>query len=232
MLTLIDILIVIFLIGLFYFLNLTGILPIVVCIVGGLLLHFAFAGVFNRIEKKKEEEKLIYDQENRIQNVILKFSENSTCSDEIYRWVRDFTASLSDFLKKKEVLLEISNDAFIRNEISEAEDYLIRLADRLDTKLKIVGAVDEYDVAYDDITADIKKIASITEAYVQEIGKLLVEVGRSKDDDDDDERKKRISKSTDRLKEIRKESSKLFEEEPIEGLFVATSSGSNFNIGI
>ena len=227
MLTIIDVIIVVCVIGLFYLLNLTGILPIVLCIGVGVLLHFASAGVLQAIKKKAEEEQLIHDQENRIQNVIQKFSDISI---DDYDLIEDFVDSMSDFERKKKVLLEISNDAFVRNEVSDAEDYLVRLSERLEIKLKILKAVDRYDLAYDAIIEDIKTIVSTTKEYVDEVGNFLVQVGRSKDDDDDDEKKRKLSKSTDRMKEIKEQSKALFEEDPNEGLFVTTSSGSQFRI--
>ena len=226
MLIIIDIIIVGCVVFIFYFLNLTGILPIVVCIVAGLLLHFSSVVVLQAIKKKNDEKNLIYNQENRIQNVIWKFANISIG----YGLIEDFVDSMSDFAKKKKVLLEISNDSFVKNEISDAEDYLIILSERLETKLKILEAVDQDDRAYDDIIDDIKKIVSTTIDYVGEVENLLVEVGRSKDDDDDDEKKQKLSKSTNRLKEIREQSNKLFEEDFNEGLFV-TSSFEN-HIGI
>lgn len=227
MLTIIDVIIVVCVIGLFYLLNLTGILPIVLCIGVGVLLHFASAGVLQVIKKKAEEKQLIHDQENRIQNVIQKFSDISI---DDYDLIEDFVDSMSDFERKKKVLLEISNDAFVRNEVSDAEDYLVRLSERLEIKLKILKAVDRYDLAYDAIIEDIKTIVSTTKEYVDEVGNFLVQVGRSKDDDDDDEKKRKLSKSTDRMKEIKEQSKALFEEDPNEGLFVTTSSGSQFRI--
>ena len=227
MLTIIDVIIVVCVIGLFYLLNLTGILPIVLCIGVGVLLHFASASVLQVIKKKAEEEQLIHDQENRIQNVIQKFSDISI---DGYDLIEDFVDSMSDFERKKKVLLEISNDAFVRNEVSDAEDYLVRLSERLEIKLKILKAVDRYDLAYDAIIEDIKTIVSTTKEYVDEVGNFLVQVGRSKDDDDDDEKKRKLSKSTDRMKEIKEQSKALFEEDPNEGLFVTTSSGSQFRI--
>lgn len=227
MLTIIDVIIVVCVIGLFYLLNLTGILPIVLCIGVGVLLHFVFASVLQAIKKKAEEEQLIHDQENRIQNVIQKFSDISI---DGYDLIEDFVDSMSDFERKKKVLLEISNDAFVRNEVSDAEDYLVRLSERLEIKLKILKAVDRYDLAYDAIIEDIKTIVSTTKEYVDEVGNFLVQVGRSKDDDDDDEKKRKLSKSTDRMKEIKEQSKALFEEDPNEGLFVTTSSGSQFRI--
>ncbi len=227
MLTIIDVIIVVCVIGLFYLLNLTGILPIVLCIGVGVLLHFVFASVLQGIKKKAEEEQLIHDQENRIQNVIQKFSGISIDDDGT---IEDFVDSMSDFERKKKVLLEISNDAFVRNEVSDAEDYLVRLSERLEIKLKILKAVDRYDIAYNDVIEDIKTIVSTTKDYVDEVGNFLVQVGRSKDDDDDDEKKRKLSKSTDRMKEIKEQSKALFEEDPNEGLFVTTSSGSQFRI--
>lgn len=227
MLTIIDVIIIVCVIGLFYFLNLTGILPIVLCIGVGVLLHFASASVLQVIKKKAEEEQLIHDQENRIQNVIQKFTDISIDGFDL---IEDFVDSMSDFERKKKVLLEISNDAFVRNEVSDAEDYLVRLSERLEIKLKILEAVDRYDMAYDAIIEDIQKIVSTANEYVDEFGNFLVEVGRSKDDDDDDEKKRKLSKSTDRMKEIKEQSKALFEEDPNEGLFVTTSSGSQFRI--
>lgn len=227
MLTIIDVIIVVCVIGFFYLLNLTGILPIVLCIGVGVLLHFASAGVLQAIKKKAEEKQLIHDQENRIQNVIQKFTDISI---DGYDLIEDFVDSMSDFERKKKVLLEISNDAFVRNEVSDAEDYLVRLSERLEIKIKILKAVDRYDMAYDAIIEDIQKIVSTANEYVDEFGNFLVEVGRSKDDDDDDEKKRKLSKSTDRMKEIKEQSKALFEEDPNEGLFVTTSSGSQFRI--
>ena len=227
MLTIIDVIIVVCVIGLFYLLNLTGILPIVLCIGVGVLLHFVFASVLQVIKKKAEEEQLIHDQENRIQNVIQKFTGISIDDDGT---IEDFVDSMSDFERKKKVLLEISNDAFVRNEVSDAEDYLVRLSERLEIKLKILKAVDRYDIAYNDVIEDIKTIVSTTKDYVDEVGNFLVQVGRSKDDDDDDEKKRKLSKSTDRMKEIKEQSKALFEEDPNEGFFVTTSSGSQFRI--
>ena len=227
MLTIIDVIIIVCVIGLFYLLNLTGILPIVLSIGVGVLLHFASAGVLQVIKKKAEEKQLIHDQENRIQNVIQKFSDISI---DDYDLIEDFVDSMSDFERKKKVLLEISNDAFVRNEVSDAEDYLVRLSERLEIKLKILKAVDRYDIAYNDVIEDIKTIVSTTRDYVDEVGNFLVQVGRSKDDDDDDEKKRKLLKSTDRMKEIKEQSKALFEEDPNEGFFVTTSSGSQFRI--
>ena len=95
----------------------------------------------------------------------------------------------------------------------------------MERKLKILEALDRYDDAYDAIISDIKEIVSTTDEFVTEFGNLLVEVGRSNDDDDDDERRQQLSKSTDRLRDIREQSKKLLEEDPDDGLFVV-SSGS------
>ncbi|MBR3324510.1 MAG: hypothetical protein IKG14_00465 [Clostridia bacterium] len=225
MLTLVDVIIVVSIISLFYLMSLTGIVPIAVCIGAGVVLHFTAGGIIRIIEKRGKEIKLIEKQENRIQFIVQEFSSISIGSSLI----ENFVDSLKDFVRKKKVLLEISNDAFVRNEVFSAEDYLVRLSERLERKLKILEALDRYDDAYDAIISDIKEIVSTTDEFVTEFGNLLVEVGRSNDDDDDDERRQQLSKSTDRLRDIREQSKKLLEEDPDDGLFVV-SSGSQIRI--
>ena len=231
----IDVLIVIVIVSLFYFLNLTGILPIAACIAVALLLHFGLAGVLQVKQKKDKEEKLIADQKNRINKKIQELrsrieSSESDVPDEILELVKDFIKALSYFENKKKVLFEISSDKSLKRDLDASEDYLIGLSERLEVKLKILKVIDRNDYHFDTISDDVEEIVSTANELVNKMDDLLVEVSRSDDYYDSEEQKREsINESIERLRQVREQNKALLVEDPDEG-FLLKSSGSNIGI--
>ncbi len=229
----IDVIILIVSIGLFYLLNLTGILSIVAIAGIAFLLHSAFAVAFQAMEKKKEEKKKIEVRENQINVKINDLKELSNdVPDEVEELLKSYIKVLADFNTKKRILLEImTDDASLKRDVEDSEDYLVGLSERLDVKIKILKVIDKYDYHFETIVSDIEEIVSTGKEIITGMDDLLVEASKSDDDfDSAEEKKERIKASSDRMKQVRERNKSLLDKDPDEG-FILSSSGSS-DIGI
>ena len=230
---LIDVIIAIIAIALFYLLNLTGFLPIITILGAAVLVHFASLIAFQVKDKKDEEKKKLNfrkDQVNRRINDLKKLSEN--VPDEVGDLLKSFVAVLANFNTKKKILLEImTDDESLKRDLEDSEDYLVGLSERLDVKIKILKVIDKYDYHFETIVGDIEAIVSTGKEIITGMDDLLVEASKSDDDfDSAEEKKERIKASSNRMKQVRERNKSLLDKDPDEGFLLSSSGSSNLGI--
>ncbi len=230
---LIDVIIAIIAVALFYLLNLTGFLPIITIIGAAVLVHFASLIAFQAKDKKDEEKKKLNfrkEQVNRRINDLKKLSEN--VPDEVGDLLKSFVAVLANFNTKKKILLEImTDDESLKRDLEDSEDYLVGLSERLDVKIKILKVIDKYDYHFETIVGDIEAIVSTGKEIITGMDDLLVEASKSDDDfDSAEEKKERIKASSNRMKQVRERNKSLLDKDPDEGFLLSSSGSSNLGI--
>ena len=228
-----NILLVVGAVGVFFFLKLSGIIPIIATIGVAFAIHLV-AGNFldNKEEEKKIIETIEENDEKPQRKLPLSQIVNDLAEDFNGDSVDQFGDCVESFSKKQMALMQIikltgENSEYIKNASDDAEDYLRALAKRLRIKLTALGALDEYDYQYEETQDEIDSLISKSRELLKVYSSLLAEASKVNDDEgtDDTQLKNAIAK----LKSVREENSEIFEDISSKGLFV-TSSGNNMGI--
>ena len=227
-----NILLVVGAVGFFFFLKLSGIIPIIATIGVAFAIHLVAGKFLDNKEEKKIIETIKEDDEKPKIKLPLSQIVNDLAEDFYGDSVDQFGDCVESFSKKQMALMQIikltgENSEYIKNASDDAEDYLRALAKRLRIKLTALGALDENDYQYEETQDEIDSLISKTRELLKVYSSLLTEASKVNDDEgtDDTQLKNAIAK----LKSVREENSEIFEDVSSKGLFV-TSSGSNLGI--
>lgn len=227
-----NILLVVGAVGVFFFLKLSGIIPIVATIGVAFAIHLVAGNFLDNKEEKKIIETIKEDDEKPKIKLPLSQIVNDLKEEFYSDSLDEFGDCVESFSKKQIALMQIikltgENSEYIQNASDDAEDYLRALAKRLRIKLTALGALDECDFQYEETQDEIDSLISKSRELLKVYSSLLAEASKVNDDEgtDDTQLKNAIAK----LKSVREENSEIFEDISSKGLFV-TSSGNNMGI--
>ena len=222
MIFLIDIAMVVVAFGLFWFLNLTGILPIIFTIVSAVAIHLAASKVLSKKDEQKELEEYKKNKlKRRFQEMREKYRENDDNG-----FIDDFEGIVEQFYNIKEALyklLALNDDNqgdYIRKLSEDTEEYIISLMKELEEIFIVLSAVTNSETRDEEYESAENIIRLATETLKKYAG-VLVEVrkneGKIERNDPD------LEAAVEALKSVRKNST----IQPSKGLFVETASGGS-----
>ena len=222
MIFLIDIAMVVVAFGLFWFLNLTGILPIIFTIVSAVAIHL----VKKKKKKKKDEQKELEEyKKNKLKRRFQEMREKYRENDD-NEFIDDFEGIVEQFYNIKDALyklLALNDDNqgdYIRKLSEDTEEYIISLMKELEEIFIVLSAVtnlETRDEEYESAETIIKLATETLKKYAGVLVEVRKNEGKIERNDPD------LEAAVEALKSVRRNNT----IQPTKGLFVETASGGS-----
>lgn len=222
MIFLIDIAMVVVAFGLFWFLNLTGILPIIFTIVSAVAIHL----VASRFLSKKDEQKELEEyKKNKLKRRFQEMREKYRENDD-NEFIDDFEGIVEQFYNIKDALyklLALNDDNqgdYIRKLSEDTEEYIISLMKELEEIFIVLSAVtnlETRDEEYESAETIIKLATETLKKYAGVLVEVRKNEGKIERNDPD------LEAAVEALKSVRRNNT----IQPTKGLFVETASGGS-----
>ena len=222
MIFLIDIVMVVVAFGLFWILNITGILPIVFAIGSAVAIHLAISKFLSKKDEQKELEEYNKNKlKRRFQEMREKYREND---DE--EFIDKFEEIVEQFYNIKEALyklLALNDDNqgdFIRKLSEDTEEYIVSLMKEMEEIFIVLSAVSNFETREEEYESAETIIKLATETLRNYAG-ILVQV--RKNEGKIERNDPGLKAAAEALESVRKNNT----IQPSKGLFVETASSGS-----